>query len=508
MDGRAEGRIRCPRLEKKIISAAQAALMIKDGMTVAVSGFTPSGCPKAVPEALARQAREGRNVRVTLLSGASTGDEIDTALSEAGVLARRAPYITSSALRGAVNRGETAYQDGHLGEMAQNARYGHYGKIDVAIIEVCAITENCGLVPTTAVGCSGTYAELAEKVIVELNLAQPAQLEGFHDIYALRDPPARQPVPLTSAGGRIGVTAIPCSPDKIAGIVVTDSPDKPRPLAAPDENSRLIASNIVGFLQSERAAGRLSAGTVPLQSGVGSVANAVLCGLRDSDFTHLSFYSEVMQDAVLELLDCGRADFCSATSLSMSGAGMEKLLSGLEAYKGRIVLRDSEVSNNPEVIRRLGVIAMNTAVEADIYGNVNSSHMLGSRIYNGIGGSGDYARGASVSIFMTVSTAKDGKISSIVPCVTHVDHTEHDVDVVVTEQGLADLRGRSPKERAALIIENCAHPDYRPLLRDYFRRACAECGDSQTPMLLDECFSFHRRFQKNGSMLPPEGGED
>jgi Acetyl-CoA hydrolase len=258
---------------------------------------------------------------------------------------------------------------------------------------------------------------------------------------------------------------------------------------------------------SERDAGRMSADRVPLQSGVGSVANAVLEGLADSDFEHLSFYSEVMQDAVLTLLDSGKADFCSATSLSLSGDALSGLLARLDEYKGKIVLRDSEVSNNPEVIRRLGVIAMNTAVEADIYGNVNSSHMMGTKIYNGIGGSGDYARGASVSIFMTASTAKDGKISSIVPCVTHVDHTEHDVDVIVTEQGLADLRGLSPKERALCIIRNCSHPDYRALLLDYFDRACTECGEVQTPMLLDECFSFHRRFRETGSMLQEAAAE-
>jgi succinate CoA transferases len=501
-------RIRCAGLEEKITAAEDAALLIEDGMTVAVSGFTPSGCPKAVTAELARQVRDGeRDVHISILSGASTGGEIDTALSEAGVITHRAPYITSSSMRRAVNSGECAYQDVHLGEMAQNVRYGQYKKPDIAIIEACVITENGGLVPTTAIGCAQTYAAVADKVIVELNLAQPAALEGFHDIYTTADPPDRRPIPLTKPGERIGATAIPCGPDKIAAVVITDQPDKPRPFAQPDEKSRAIAGNIVRFLMSERDAGRMSADRVPLQSGVGSVANAVLEGLADSDFEHLSFYSEVMQDAVLTLLDSGKADFCSATSLSLSGDALSGLLARLDEYKGKIVLRDSEVSNNPEVIRRLGVIAMNTAVEADIYGNVNSSHMMGTKIYNGIGGSGDYARGASVSIFMTASTAKDGKISSIVPCVTHVDHTEHDVDVIVTEQGLADLRGLSPKERALCIIRNCSHPDYRALLLDYFDRACTECGEVQTPMLLDECFSFHRRFRETGSMLQEAAAE-
>ena len=156
------------------------------------------------------------------------------------------------------------------------------------------------------------------------------------------------------------------------------------------------------------------------------------------------------------------------------------------------------------MIRRLGVIAMNTAVEADIYGNVNSSQMNGTTVYNGIGGSGDYARNSSISIFMTNSVAKNGAISSIVPMVTHVDHTEHDVDVLVTEQGYADLRGLSPKERAVRIIENCAHPNYRPQLRAYFEAACAACHDSQTPHLLDRCFSFHQRLRETGTMLEKE----
>ena len=134
---------------------------------------------------------------------------------------------------------------------------------------------------------------------------------------------------------------------------------------------------------------------------------------------------------------------------------------------------------------------MNTAIEADIYGHVNSSHMGGSRIYNGIGGSGDYARNAYLSIFMTNSVVKNGTVSCIVPFATHIDHTEHDVDVLVTEQGYADLRGLSPKERAVRIIENCAHPDYRPQLRAYFQEACKLSGGAQTPHNLKECFAFN-----------------
>lgn len=498
-------RMRCEALREKVKTAGEAALLLEDGMTVAVSGFTPSGCPKMVPLALAEQVKNGeRQLKLTLFSGASTGEELDSAWAEAGILERRLAYMTSKSLRSAVNRGDCAYTDIHVGEVAQNARYGHYGKIDVAIVEAAAVTEEGHLIPTTALGCAQTWLDLAERVIIELNLSQPEALEGFHDVYRLQDPPFRKPIPITGAGDRIGLPYLECPPEKVAAVVIGHAAEHPRALAPEDEVSSRIAHNIVRFLEGEREAGRLSADRAPLQSGVGSVANAVLMGLRDSGFEHMSFYSEVMQDGILDLMDAGKADFASATSLSLSEEGMARLLGNLEAYRGKLVLRDSEISNSGEVIRRLGVIAMNTAVEADIYGNVNSSQMNGTTVYNGIGGSGDYARNASVSIFMTNSVAKGGKISSIVPMVSHVDHTEHDVDVLVTEQGYADLRGLSPKERALRIIENCAHPDYRPQLLRYFEKARAACGEVQTPHLLSESFSFHRRLKETGTMLESE----
>ena len=499
-------RLRCKKLEDKIMSAEDAAWLIKEGMTVAVSGFTPSGNPKAVPLAISRQVREGeRTLHINLLSGASTGKEIDNDFAELGIILHRYPYTTSKAFRNEVNgkleHRNVAYMDQHLGMMAQNTRYGFYGKIDYAIIEAVAIREDGGIIPTTAVGCSQTYLDLAEKVILEINLTQSVGFEGIHDIYTIQDPPHRPPIELTYPGQRIGRTYLNCEPDKIAAVVISECHENPRPLAKPDKTSCAIAGHIVDFLKKEAASGGISPDQVPLQSGVGSVANAVLSGLVDSDFHNLSLYSEVIQDGVLDLIDSGKAIFASGTSLSLSEDGMRRLMEHFDNYKDKLILRDSEISNHAEVIRRLGVIAMNTAIEADIYGNINSSHMNGTDIYNGIGGSGDYARNASITIFLTNSTAKDGRISSIVPMVTHVDHPEHDVDVIVTEQGYADLRGKSPKERAALIIEDCAHPDYRPQLRKYFHDACEACNYSQTPHMLDRCFSFHLRLKETGSML-------
>jgi succinyl-CoA:acetate CoA-transferase len=164
----------------------------------------------------------------------------------------------------------------------------------------------------------------------------------------------------------------------------------------------------------------------------------------------------------------------------------------------RNIVRPQEISNHPEIFRRLGLISINSALELDIYGNVNSTPVLGTKMMNGIGGSGDFARNARLAIFVTKSIAKNGKISSIVPFVSHVDHTEHDVDVIVTEQGYADRRGLAPRQRVDLIIDWCAHPMYREQLRDYYREALTRGG--QTPHVLEKAFSWHMNYAKNGTM--------
>jgi len=499
-------RIRCKELQDKLISVEAAAAMIQDGMLVGTSGFTPSGYPKAIPLALARRVKEsGEHLKIALMTGASVGAELDAALTEAGIMGRRSPYQTNKVVRTALNmEGGVEYFDEHLSRHPQNVRYGFYGQMDFAIIEACAITEEGHIVPTTAVGASPSFVQAASKVLVELNVSQPLALEGMHDIYLPAKPPHCDPIPLKHVADRIGTTYIPCGPEKIAGIVISDIPDEMRPLSGMDDTAEAMAEHIVAFFRREVQAGRLPENLYPLQSGVGSVANAVLSNLADCEFQNLEFFSEVIQDGALDLLDCGKFTVASGTSVTLSDKYLKKFYDNLDFYRRHIVLRPQEISNNPEVARRLGVIAMNTAIEADIYGNVNSSHIMGTRLMNGIGGSGDFARSGYLSMFMTASTAKGGSISSIVPMCAHVDHPEHDVYIIVTEQGLADLRNTSPRERALKIINTCAHPDFRPLLLDYYKRALAATknGACHTPHLLGEALSWHERFNKTGSMLP------
>lgn len=494
-----ENRIRNKDLEKKVMSAEEAAKLINDGDVVVSSGFTPSGYPKVVPSALAKRKENGEDIGITLITGASVGDELDGELSRTGVIKRRFPYQTNKDMRNNINDGTIAYQDMHLSHVSQWIDYGFFGNIDVALVEAVAITEDGGIVPTTSVGVMATGIKKADKVIVEINTAQPAALEGVHDIYLPQTPPNRKAIPIESSGDRIGTTYCPCDPDKIVAIVYSDVPDKVRPLGSIDENSKKISRHIIAFLEKEVEEGRLPKNLLPLQSGVGSVANAVLGGLLDSDFEDLTCYTEVIQDSMFDLIDAGKVKVASGTSFTPSEEGLKKLHDNIEHYVSHCILRPQEISNNPEVARRLGVISINTAIECDIYGHVNSTNIMGSRMMNGIGGSGDFTRNAYLSFFTTVSTARDGAISSIVPMVSHVDHTEHDVCVIVTEQGLADLRGLSPVEKARSIIENCAHPDYKDELREYLETALQK-EFKHEPHNIGEALSWHARFLETGSM--------
>ena len=492
-------RIRNSKLKEKIMSTEEASNLIKDDMVVAASGFTPAGYPKAVPLALAKRIKKGKEkLQISLLTGASVGEELDGALTEAGIIARRYPYQTNKFLRNNINSGGIAYADIHLSHFAQQVRYGFFGEIDLAIIEAIAINKGGNIIPSTSVGVSPTFIDRAKSIIVEINNSQPLELEGIHDIYQPQDPPNRYPIPLIKPGDRIGTPYIPTDPKKIQAIVITDSKDQASPLAPIDKNSEKIAGHIVDFLKNEVKHNRLPQNLLPLQSGVGSVANAVLAGLLDSPFESLDFYSEVIQDSVLDLIDSSKVRIASGTSLTFSKEGQQRFINNLEEYKMKIILRPQEISNNPEIIRRLGSIAMNTAIEVDIYGNVNSTNIMGSKMMNGIGGSGDFTRNAYLSIFVTPSIAKNGDISCVVPMVSHVDHTEHDVQVIVTEQGLADLRGLSPRERAETVINNCTHPKYKHKLEDYYQRASGKGG--HTPHLIEEALFWHKRFLKTGTM--------
>ena len=479
----------------------EAGSLFKHGQTVGFSGFTPAGAAKVVPLGIAKYAEAehaaGRPFKIAVVTGASTGDSLDGSLARADAMLWRTPYQTNNDLRKAINAGKVRFFDMHLSLLPQYVRYGFLGHFDWAVVEACDVTPDGEITLTTSVGASPTFCRVADKIIVEINEAHPKALHGIHDIYEPADPPARREIPVYKVDDRIGRATVKVDPKKIVGIVRNNQGDQARDFAEADDMTQKIGQNVADFLAREMRMGRIPREFLPLQSGVGNIANALMGALGvHPDIPPFQMYSEVIQDSVVDLMAKGRVTFASGTSLTVTQPVIKQIYDNLDFYRARMVLRPQEISNNPELVRRLGIISINTAIEADIFGNINSTHIMGSSMMNGIGGSGDFTRNAYISIFTCPSTAKDGAISTIVPLVSHMDHSEHSVQVVVTEQGVADLRGKDPVGRAEEVIKKCAHPDYRDELMGYLR----DVKSGHTPQTLANAFKMHQHFLASGTM--------
>ena len=485
------------------MTAQEAARLIKDGDVIGIGGFSSVGTPKVIPAALAEYAREehaaGRSFQVGLVTGGATGPQIDTELALAHAVKFRTPFQSNKDMRSLINSGAVQYFDCHLSMIGQDVAYGFLGSINVAIVEASEITPEGNIILSTSVGISPTLIQKADKVLIELNAAHAGKLRGMHDIYLPEMPPYRKPFMIISPGDRIGTIDVKVDPHKVLGVVETNMTDTQAGFKPLDDDTRAIGAHVSNFLVSELKRGGIPKEFLPLQSGVGNIANAVIGALGDNpDVPAFSMFTEVIQNSVIDLMLKGRCQYVTGSSLSLTDDALEVMYSHMDVFGERVLLRSQEITNHPECIRRLGIIALNTALEADIFGNVNSTHVMGTKMMNGIGGSADFARNAFLSIFTTPSLAKGGAISSIVPMVTHTDSSEHSVRVLVTEQGVADLRGKSPSQRARLIIENCAHPAYKELLWDYLR--LAEGKGLHTPHTLSKAFAMHLAFEETGDM--------
>lgn len=495
------------RLPFPILTAQEAATMIDHGSTIGFSGFTAAGAAKAIPRAIAERAKAehaaGRPFQVGVLTGASTGPSLDGALAQAEAIRFRTPYQSDPTLRKQINSGKVRFVDMHLSLLPQIVRYGFLGPVHWAIVEAADLTAGGGVLLTSSVGAANTYLKCAERILIEVNARHPASLLGMHDIFEPADPPTRQEIPIFHPSDKIGSPLCVVDPKKIAGVVLTDLDDESSPFAPATAVTEKIGQNVADFLVAEMHAGRIPKTFLPLQSGVGDIANSVLGALGNHpEIPNFEMYTEVLQDSVVPLLESGRVKFASTCSLTLSPESMRKVYANLNHYRKCMIMRPQEISNHPEVVRRMGIISMNTAIEVDIGGNVNSTHVMGRTMMNGIGGSGDFTRNAYVSLFSCPSTQKDGKVSTIVPLASHMDHSEHSVQIVATEWGVADLRGKDPHDRANLIIDKCAHPDYREQLRDYIKVV----KEGHELLNLRAAFAMHRKFLADGDMKGVDWG--
>ncbi|KAJ3855401.1 hypothetical protein EV368DRAFT_34776 [Lentinula lateritia] len=516
-------RVRRPAYLSKIANAEDLVPLFKNDDYIGWSGFTGVGYPKTLPTAIADhiesnnlQSDPATKKKFNLFVGASVGPEVEDRWAALDMIARRYPHQVGKETSKGINAGRIEFADKHLSMFPQDLTYGFYSlrkkhgdpskPLDWAIVEATAITEEGYIVPGASVGASPEILQSAEKIIIEVNTRIPS-LEGLHDINHSWIPPHRQPYLITHPSDRIGLTAIPIDPDRVVAVVEGNKPDNTGENAPETAESRAIAKHLIEFLSGEVDAGRLPRSLLPLQSGIGNVANSIIGGLAEGPFDNVQVWTEVLQDTFLQFFDSGKLDFATATSIKFSPNGFDHFYKNWVNYKDRLLLRSQQVANSPELIRRLGVIAMNTPLEVDIYAHANSTNALGSRMLNGLGGSADFLRNAKISIMHTPSTRPTKTdptgISCIVPFASHIDQTEHDLDVIVTEQGLADVRGLSPRERAPIIIEKCAHPDYKELLHEYYDRSLHEClkrGAGHEPHMLRNAFKFHTNFMEHGTM--------
>ena len=306
-------RIANAALRQKVMSADDAAALIHDGDQIGFGGFTGSGYPKELPGALTKRIQEshgrGEKFTVNVFTGASTAPELDGALASVDGIGWRMPYQSDPQMRSKINDGTSFYTDIHLSESGMMVRQGFFGKVDFAVIEATRITADGDVVLTSSVGNNAVYCDTAEKVIIEVNSWQSEDLEGMHDIYGgFALPPNRVPIPITHPGDRIGDKFLHIPQNKIVAIIETAGPDRNTPFKPIDDDSRKIAGFLLDFYDNEVKQGHIPKNLLPLQSGVGNIPNAVLDGLLHSDLEHLTSYTEVIQDGMIDLIDAGKLD--------------------------------------------------------------------------------------------------------------------------------------------------------------------------------------------------------
>ncbi|MCG3109079.1 hypothetical protein L3N51_01369 [Metallosphaera sp. J1] len=435
---------------------------------IAFGGMSGSSVPKEFPRAMAKLLEEDQGYSLTLLTGGATSEEFERSVSRiARIFHRRYPFLSGGEHRNLANSNVLQFFDYGLYKFNRMIRTGGLGEVDIAVIEGTAILEDCSVIPSLSLDSSLSFVRMAKRVIVEINESKP-RLDGLHDVY-MED----SPIPLRRVWQRIGDIKLRIPSSKIVAILLTEENDSsPGAYKSPGDAETKISDNILQFLSQEIKKGfsreLYERGDLILQPGAGSLSSKL-----EERLSQFGLRVDVWAETLPVKWALHAGDYAKHVSSSALFAlhGEEKYLH--EFYETRdfknVILRGQNVTNNPEVIQRLNLVSILQAINVDVYGNANISHIHG-KIYNGVGGSVDFAPNAYITVIALPSTTGDGKISRIVPMTTHVDIPEHYVDVVVTEQGYADLRGKAPLDRAKEIVERCAHPSFKDSLLRYLDR--------------------------------------
>jgi len=492
-----KSRIKDVDLLDKVMDAEDAVKKFVAGSkAIAISGMTGTGYPKVVPRAMSEYVeRTGEKFDVVVYGAGTVGVDLEEYLSRIGIRRRFPIGASAEVTRKLVNSREFEAYDMWLTEYSRWLRDDvltrRFSGIDIAIVEATGVTEE-GLVLGTSVDASPVFIEKARGVIVELSLVKPYML-GLHDIYV---PKINEVIPVRSVLDRIGDRVVKIPKSKVMAVVPSTIDDQRGAYSPGGDIDRRVVENIVDFLSKEASEDpNLRTDYVTLQPAAGPIASLLADRIHEIGFS-LSIWGEIASVRWLKTLSGNVKAISGSAIYTLPGDERlrEEFYENIDEFKDRVVLRPQAISNSPEIISRFYHINVQQAIEVDVYGQVNITY-IGDRFIVGVGGSGDHAKASYITIVALPSITGSG-LPRVVPLVYHVDLVDHDVDIIVTDQGWADLRGLSPLEKARAIIEECAHPSYKDMLWDYLETVVKKTG--HRPVDLRKAVEFREKLFTSG----------
>ena len=490
-------RVKDVDLLDKVMDAEDAVRKFVAGSkAIAISGMTGTGYPKVVPRAMSEYVeRTGEKFDVVVYGAGTVGVDLEEYLSRIGIRRRFPIGASAEVTRKLVNSREFEAYDMWLTEYSRWLRDDvltrRFSGIDIAIVEATGVTEE-GLVLGTSVDAIPVFIEKARGVIVELSLVKPYML-GLHDIYV---PKINEVIPVRSVLDRIGDRVVKIPKSKVMAVVPSTIDDQRGAYSPGGDIDRRVVENIVDFLSKEASEDpNLRTDYVTLQPAAGPIASLLADRIHEIGFS-LSIWGEIASVRWLKTLNGNVKAISGSAIYTLPGDERlrEEFYENIDEFKDRVVLRPQAISNSPEIISRFYHINVQQAIEVDVYGQVNITY-IGDRFIVGVGGSGDHAKASYITIVALPSITGSG-LPRVVPLVYHVDLVDHDVDIIVTDQGWADLRGLSPLEKARAIIEECAHPSYKDMLWDYLETVVKKTG--HRPVDLRKAVEFREKLFTSG----------
>ncbi|GAA0790702.1 4-hydroxybutyrate CoA-transferase [Shewanella aestuarii] len=406
----------------------QAVALIEDNETLWTHSM--GATPKVLLDALAAHALTRKNLTLLQLHTENAESLSDPRLH--GHLRHRC-FFGGVPTRALLQRGEADYVPIFLSEVPKLFRSGEQ-PIDTAIIQVSPPDKHgiCSLgisVEATLAAC-----QMARKIIAHINPMMPrTHGDGFIHYH------------------------------KLAAVYEQSVPLPQHPLAASDATSMAIGQHVAKLVQDGDC----------LQMGIGAIPDAVLACL--TEHKDLGVHTELFSDGVLNLVELGvinnsRKKVHPGKLVTGFALGSQRLYDFVDDNPS-VIFMDIEQVNDTSIIRKNpNVMAINSALQVDISGQI-CADSLGTRIYSGVGGQMDFIRGAGLSeggrsVIALPSTAANGTVSRIATVLSPgagVVTTRAHVHYIATEYGVANLRGKSLRERARALID-IAHPKFREQL--------------------------------------------